>query len=88
VIQFLAGAVALGYVLATVFFLRFWRKTRDRLFLSFAAAFGLLALNRVLASMFRVTAEQNSIVDVLRVLAFLIILFAIVQKNLGRDSSG
>ena len=41
-IYFLSGAVALGYMLAAMFFLRFWKRTTDVLFLSFAVAFGLL----------------------------------------------
>ncbi len=49
-LDYLAGAVTLGYLIAAVFFLRFWRKTGDRLFLAFAAAFGLLALNQVMAT--------------------------------------
>jgi hypothetical protein len=84
-IQFLAGAVAFGYVLAAVFFLRFWRTTGDRLFARFAVAFALLGLNRTLASLLQISAEQNSLVDVLRVAAFLIILLAIIQKNLGPE---
>lgn len=49
-IDFLAGAVTFGFSVASVFFLRFWRKTADRLFLAFSAAFGLLAVNQVLAA--------------------------------------
>ena len=48
-IDFLSGAVTIGYVLAALFFVRFWRRTADRLFLAFAIAFGLLALNQGLA---------------------------------------
>ena len=30
-IEFLSGAVTLGYLVAAAFLLRFWRKTSDRL---------------------------------------------------------
>jgi hypothetical protein len=81
-IDFLAGAAALGYVLAGVFFLRFWRATRDRLFLAFAGAFALLAANQVLAALIDAGDERTPFVYSLRVLGFLLILAAIVDKNL------
>jgi hypothetical protein len=80
-IEFLAGAVTLGYLVAAGFFLSFWRKTADRLFLAFAAAFTLFALNQLLVAAFLVVIEPNSLVYALRVLGFLIIIAAIVDKN-------
>jgi zinc transporter ZupT len=82
-IDFLAGAVTLGYAVASVFFLRFWRKTADRLFLAFAAAFVLLALNQVLAAVLEFGDERTPYVYSLRVLGFLLILWAIIDKNLS-----
>ena len=35
-LSFLAGATTMGFCVAALFFLRFWRNTRDGLFLSFA----------------------------------------------------
>jgi len=81
-IDFLAGATALGYAVAGVFFLRFWRATRDRLFCAFAAAFTLLAANQVLAALLEAGDERTPFVYSLRVLGFLLILAAIVDKNL------
>ena len=49
-IEFLSGAVTLGFLVAARFFIRFWRKTADRLFLAFAFAFVLFALNQALSS--------------------------------------
>ena len=80
--EFLSGAVTLGYFIAAVFFLRFWRRTRDRLFLAFAIAFVLFALNQGLVSLLEVDSEPTSFMYVLRVLGFLLILAAIVDKNL------
>jgi len=40
----IAGALAMGFLIAGLFFLKFWRRTRDGLFLAFSAAFGLLAV--------------------------------------------
>jgi hypothetical protein len=86
-IDFLAGATALGYTVAAVFFLRFWRTTRDRLFLAFSAAFMLLAVNQVLAAVLEYGDERTPFVYSLRVLGFLLILWAIVDKNLAPATS-
>ena len=82
-LEFLSGAVTLGHLIAALFFLRFWRKTGDRLFLAFAMAFLLFALNQGLASLLAVYREPTSFVYVLRVLGFVLILVAIVDKNLS-----
>ena len=81
-IEFLGGSVTLGYVIAGVFFLRFWRRTRDRLFLAFAVAFGLFAVNQALVHLLYVVSEPWHAVYLLRVVGFLVILAAILDKNL------
>jgi hypothetical protein len=82
-IDFLSGAVTLGYFVAAGFFLRFWRRTHDRLFASFAVAFVLLALNQALATFLGAGDELTPYTYVLRVLGFALILFAIVDKNVS-----
>lgn len=79
------GALAMGYVVAAMFFLRFWRQTRARLFAAFATAFLLLASQRVLLALDFSLVEDHSWYYLLRLLAFLLILVAIVDKN--RSSS-
>lgn len=78
---FLSGAVTMGFAIAGVFFLRFWRRTRDTLFLAFAVAFGLLGLNQALLVLAPVPTEERSLLYLLRLLAFAIIIAAIVRKN-------
>lgn len=80
-IEFLAGAVTLAHIVSAVYFLRFWRKTGDRLFLNFALAFGLLALNQIAVSVFGAADERTSYAYILRVLGFILIFVAIVDKN-------
>jgi hypothetical protein len=80
-VVFLGGAVTMGYLTAGVFFLRFWRRTRDPLFLHFAIAFWLFALNQVATSFLGVDDERVGFAYVLRVLGYLLILLAIVGKN-------
>jgi hypothetical protein len=81
--EFLSGAVTMGFVVAALFFLRFWRKTDDRFFLGFALAFALLALNQALAQWIGAADERVGYTYLLRVLAFLLILAAIVDKNVS-----
>lgn len=80
---FLSGAVTLAFLIAGVFFLRFWQQTRDSLFAAFAAAFGLLGLNQALLALAEVPVEERSWLYLLRLAAFLLILFAIGNKNRG-----
>jgi hypothetical protein len=80
-INYLSGAVTLGFLVAAVFFLRFWRRTHDRLFLAFSVAFALLAMNQLLATFLGAGDELTPYTYVLRVLGFLLILLAIVDKN-------
>jgi Family of unknown function (DUF5985) len=85
VIEFLSGAVTLGFLVGALFFLRFWRRTRDRLFLAFAVAFVLLALNQAAAQWLGAADERVGYAYVLRVIGFVLILAAIVDKNLARS---
>ena len=80
-IDFLNGALTLAYFLAGVFFLRFWRRTRDRLFVRFAIAFWLFTLNQVVAFSFEAADERLGYTYVLRVTGFVVILFAVIAKN-------
>jgi len=80
-VDFLAGAVTLGFFVAAGFFLRFWRRTRDRLFLAFAAAFVLLAVNQALAALLGAGDELTPYTYLLRVLGFMLILYAVIDKN-------
>lgn len=82
-LDFLQGFATAGYLICAVFFLRFWARTRDRLFLAFCCAFGLLAVNQALAWYLEEGLERTPYVYSLRVLGFLLILAAIVDKNLA-----
>ena len=83
-IEFLSGAVTAGYLVAAGFFWRFFRRTQDRLFGAFTAAFLCFALNQALVGLFHVTTEPESLVYVLRILGFVVILGAILDKNMRR----
>ena len=81
--QFLLGAVVMACAVAGACFLRFFRKTRDRLFAIFAIAFWILGLNW-LALAFTERNEVRTALYFVRTLAFVLILVAIVDKNRRR----
>jgi hypothetical protein len=80
---FLDGAIAMAFAVAGLFFLRFWRDTRDRLFLIFAIAFWVLAAARVglLVAGDAAEGERKFYFYVLRLIAYLLILYSILEKN-------
>jgi uncharacterized membrane protein len=79
--DFLSGTVFGLCCVAGLFFLRFWRKTRDRFFGFFAASFFLMALHRVVLLGMRGSDEHVVAAYLIRLLAFVLILVAIVDKN-------
>lgn len=76
-----SGMLVAGYVVAALFFLRFWTQSRDRLFAMFAAAFSLLAIQRLALTVSGAPIEDQTMFYLLRLLAFGIIAFAIIDKN-------
>ena len=77
----ITGALAMAYFVAALFFLRFWSATRDRLFGFFAAAFFLLAAQRIILPY--APEAWISPLYVVRLLAFVLIIVAIIDKNRG-----
>lgn len=78
------GAIIMGYAVAALFFARFWRRTGDGLFLAFAVAFLLMAATPLLTTVFQVPREEQSPFYLLRLAAFLIIIWAIAAKSSRR----
>ena len=77
----LLGMVAMASLTATLFFLKFWRQTRDQLFLFFALAFGVDDLIRLLLGLTEVSAEMEPFFYVARLVSFALIIVAIIRKN-------
>ena len=78
---FVHGATSMGCIVAALYFLRFWRDTRDRLFILFGVAFGVLALNRAALALGHPTDETTPYFYLVRLAAFLLIAFAVIDKN-------
>lgn len=80
-VVFLYGVSAMGCAIIGLFFLRFWRQSRDRLFLLFALAFWILAVDRVVLGSMFVADEMRPYVYIIRLCAFSLILYGIADKN-------
>lgn len=78
---FLLGVIATCSYLAGLFFLRYWRDTRDSLFLNFALAFFIEGVNRTVMMFYAHPNEASPWVYLVRSCAFLLIVTAIVKKN-------
>ena len=78
---FLSGAVAFGYFVCGLFFLRFYRPTRDPLFRSFAFAFFLLGIGQAVLTLWQMPTEQRAPVFLFRPAAYALIIIAILRKN-------
>lgn len=77
------GALAAADGVIALFFVKFWRRSGDRLFALFAVAFGLLTVQRVALGLMREWGEGSPLIYGLRLLAFLLILAGITDKNRG-----
>lgn len=71
----------MGGAIAGLFFFRFWRETHDRFFLMFALAFWMIAADRMVLGLVASATEWREYVYLLRLGAFCLILYGIVDKN-------
>ncbi|HVW75163.1 MAG TPA: DUF5985 family protein [Rhizomicrobium sp.] len=78
---FLLGMSAMGSLAAALFFLRFYRRTRDRFFLLFSAAFAIEGLSRLPLALEVPPNESEPFYYLPRLLAFSLIALAVVLKN-------
>jgi len=85
---FFHGMVTMGFVIAGLFFLRFWRRTRDGLFVVFALAFWLLALNQVFLGFAAGGNPDKSWEFLPNLGAFGLLILAILIKNFGSSEKG
>jgi hypothetical protein len=82
-LQTLAGTAAW---VSGLFFLRFWRESRDPLFAFFGSAFWLLALSWALLALFSPTEEARPYIYGLRLIAFTLMIVGMIAKN--REARG
>jgi uncharacterized membrane protein HdeD (DUF308 family) len=84
---FLLGIIVTCSLAAGAFFVKFWRRTHDLLFLAFAISFIVEGLNRIAFLWIDKPNEGSPTIYVVRLLAFLLILAAIVWKNRKHNRS-
>ena len=84
--DFLAGAVAMGFAVAALMFLKFWHRTREGLFLAFAGSFLLLSINHAMLSLSNVPLEERSSLYLVRLAAFLLIIGALWRQSRKRSA--
>ena len=77
----LSGAVAFAFALISLYFLRFWYRIRDPLFVWFAIAFILLGAGQTILALGGIPVEERSSIYLIRLAAFSLIIFAIFRKN-------
>ena len=82
--EFLNGGTMVASLGIALYFLRYWKRTRDRLFLAFAVAFATFAVNRVVLLALDEQSEARTYVYLLRAVMFLVIAAAILDKNTRR----
>lgn len=79
--NFIAGAITMGFFVAGLFFLRFWKRTGETLFVSFAIAFWLLGIVQAILAIGGIPVEERSWVYLIRLTAFAVIIVSIIRKN-------
>jgi hypothetical protein len=75
------GGIGVGSFVAGLFFFRFWLQTRDRFFVFFALSFWIEAANRCAMILFLDPNEDAPGYYVVRLVAYGLIIAAIVHKN-------
>ncbi|MGC2083337.1 MAG: DUF5985 family protein [Bradyrhizobium sp.] len=81
VASLLMGATAMASFVAMLFFMKFWRRTRDLFFLLFALAFGIDAISRLVLGVAQTSSDAEPEAYLPRLLTFALIVLAIILKN-------
>lgn len=79
--EFVSGLICMGFLVAALFFLKFWARTRDRLFLAFFVSFALFGIEQALLVSAREAREEEGWLYLLRLSGFLLIIAGIAIKN-------
>jgi uncharacterized membrane protein HdeD (DUF308 family) len=81
------GAVAMASLVAAMFFLRFWKHTGDKFFLWFAVSFAIEGINRAALGLSENPNEGQPFFYIVRFLSYLMIVVAIVSKNMAKSKN-
>ena len=78
---FLSGMTTMGFIVASLFFFRFWRRTGDEIFVYFGASFCMLAVSQAIGSLVEIPGDDRAWIYLLRLAAFALLIVGIVVKN-------
>jgi hypothetical protein len=84
-VSFFSGMVTAGFLIAALFFFRFWKQTRDLLFAIFGISFLLFASSQAASLFFDAPRDDKTWVYLLRLAGFVLLLVAIIRKNRGKS---
>jgi hypothetical protein len=84
IVMFIWGGTTVGCWVIGLYFLKYWTRTRDRLFLFFSAAFWILSLNWIGLALTLPDQESRHWIYVVRIIAFASIILGILDKNRTR----
>ena len=84
----LSGAIAMASLTIALFFIRFWRSSSDRFFLWFAMSFAIQGVHRLYVVLRDQGGEDSPLHYLIRLLAYGLILWAILEKNLPQKDKG
>jgi hypothetical protein len=79
--NFISGAIMLGCWIISLYFLKFYKKSQDRLFQIFSLAFFVLGVERILPVFLVIDEKPKTFTYIIRLIAFILILAGIVHKN-------
>jgi Na+/proline symporter len=79
--QFLWGVLAALSLVVAVFFWRFWRRTRDAVFVGLAAGFTLLTIHWAALGIVNPNDETRHYLYLVRFFGFLVMIAGVVAKN-------
>jgi hypothetical protein len=83
-LDFLSGMTTMGFLVAGLFFFRFWVRTGDTIFAYFGVSFCLLAIGQILGTLVEFSGDGLPWVYLLRLAAFTLLIVGIVAKNFGQ----
>lgn len=75
------GAILALAMAISVFFLKFWRTTRDQIFLAFALVFAMEGATRLLALLVVLPSDRRPFIYLLRLCGYLVLIVSIFVKN-------
>lgn len=80
-LEYLWGMLTMATAMGALFFLRYWRIGRERLFLFLSFAFATFSASWIALAMIRPPYEHRQVVYLLRLVAFGAIMIGIADKN-------